>query len=304
MKGRPSGEKCMDHITERKKLKKKISIIAVLTAAALLAALLLFAVFNYHTLYVFSERHGLFCSKIRISEVTPELEYFVYGDTLGGRVRYTEDLMLVNREYPLPDEYETNITEYKDTDVYMNGEGMLSAYARLSSAVTERTGEKLYVSSDYRDAEAQTALYLEDPDTATAPGTSEHQTGLALDVYVAYYSGDGFLKSPSGRFVNSHAHEYGFIIRYPSYGEETTGIRYEPWHIRYVGAVHADIIYNNHTTLEEHVLSMQIGQWYEADGHMYSRQYLDGNRALPMPKGCQSVTISPDNTGAYVITVN
>ena len=67
----------------------------------------------------------------------------------------------------------------------------------LSAAVKDQTGNKLYVSSDFRTAEEQQVLYDEDPLTATLPGASEHQTGLALDVYVAYYAGDAFIKSPS-----------------------------------------------------------------------------------------------------------
>jgi D-alanyl-D-alanine carboxypeptidase len=136
---------------------------------------------------------------------------------------------------------------------------MIDAYAQLSGVVKELTGNKLYVSSDLRTREEQEALYREDPATATIPGASEHQSGLALDVYVAYYAGDAFLKSPSGRFVNTHAHHYGFIIRYPAYGEEITGIRFEPWHIRYVGAPHARVIYNNQLTLEEYILSFEVG---------------------------------------------
>lgn len=258
---------------------------------------------NYHKLYVFAERTGLFCSKTDINEISIELDYFPVGDTIGGRVAYTEDMMLVNTEHRLPEDYIAPVLEYKETDVYMNGEGMLQAYALLSAAVTEKTSLRLYVSSDYRSAEQQAALYLEDPNTATVPGASEHQTGLALDVYVAYYAGDGFLRSPAGRFVNSYAHEYGFIIRYPSYGEDITGIRFEPWHIRYVGKVHANLIYNNHTTLEEHILSMEIGKWYEADGALYSRQVPNEDGMLCLPKDGKTAIVSPDNTGAYIITV-
>lgn len=48
-----------------------------------------------------------------------------------------------------------------------------------------------------------------------------------------------------------HAHEYGFIIRYPKDKTDITGYEYEPWHIRYVGNPQAIYLYNNHLTLEE-----------------------------------------------------
>ena len=50
-----------------------------------------------------------------------------------------------------------------------------------------------------------------------------------------------------------HAHEYGFIIRYPKGKEGITGYRYEPWHIRYLGVDTATAIYNSGLCLEEYL---------------------------------------------------
>ncbi len=259
---------------------------------------------NWHKIYLFSETRGWFRTPISMVKEEPDgLTSFsieeLKGDT---RVSFDQSLMLVNTEFMLPEDFVPDVLEYKDTTVFMS-RPMIDAYASLSAAVKERTGNKLYVSSDLRTKDEQEALYLEDPLTATLPGASEHQTGLALDVYVAYYAGDGFLKSPSGRFVNSHAHEYGFIIRYPSYGEDKTGIRFEPWHIRYVGEPHANVIYNDHITLEEYILSFEIGEWYEIDGYFVSRQNADDGK-LYLPEGFDDCVISPDNTGCYIVTVN
>ena len=216
-------------------------------------------------------------------------------------VTVDQSLMLINKQYRLDDGFVPQVSEYNSTTVYMN-DCMIDAYAALSAAVRERTGNKLYVSSDLRTKEEQEALYRDDPLTATEAGASEHQTGLALDVYVARFSGDAFIKSSSGRFVNSHSWEYGFIIRYPAYAEDVTGIRHEPWHIRYVGHPHADVIYNNHTTLEEYVQSLEIGKWYEIDGYLVCRQSLDGGK-LTIPQSFDECIISPDNLGNYIITV-
>lgn len=75
-------------------------------------------------------------------------------------------------------------------------------------------------------------------DTQSArPGTSEHQTGLSIDV-----GGGGcgiedcFGNTAEGKWLAANAHNYGFIIRYPEGKIGITGYRYEPWHIRYVGA--------------------------------------------------------------------
>lgn len=217
-----------------------------------------------------------------------------------GSVQFNQSLLLINTEYMLPEDFVAETGEYKDTGTEMN-RCMLEAYGVLSAAVKEETGDKLYISSGIRDKEHQQRLYEEDPKTATIPGASEHETGLCLDVYVTYYAGDGFLKSEAGQFVNYSCDEYGFIIRYPSYGEKKTGIRFEPWHIRYVGFPHSEIIYNNKLTLEEYIFSLKEGVCYEAEGYLITRQRpVDGR--VCVPEGCDSYVVSPDNTGCYIIT--
>ncbi len=213
---------------------------------------------------------------------------------------FNQSLLLINTEHMLSEDFEAETAEYRDTGVEMNA-CITTAYGALSDAVKTSTGDKLYVSSGIRDRVRQQELYEEDPETATIPGASEHETGLCMDVYVAYFAGDGFLKSRAGQFVNSHCDEYGFIIRYPSYGEKKTGIRFEPWHIRYVGFPHSEIIYNNRLTLEEYIFSLEEGVCYEADGYFITRQRpVDGK--VYVPTGCDSYTVSPDNTGCYIIT--
>ncbi len=278
--------------------------IAVLLCTLILVGAVLAVVLNYHKIFLFSQTQGWFKAPVMLTETEPtECRAFSLEELLmWDNVKIDQSLMLVNTEHMLPEGFVPDVLEYKQTTVYMS-RCMIDAYASLSAAVKDKTGNKLYVSSDLRTREEQEALYLEDPLTATLPGASEHQSGLALDVYVAYYAGDGFIKSPSGRFVNSHAHEYGFIIRYPSYGEDVTGIRYEPWHIRYVGTPHANIIYNNHITLEEYIESLEVGAWYEADGYLISRQAPDDADGLRLPQDFESCTVSPDNTGCYIVTV-
>jgi D-alanyl-D-alanine carboxypeptidase len=69
------------------------------------------------------------------------------------------------------------------------------------------------------------------------PGYSEHQTGLAADV-----GGGGcdiescFATTAEGRWVAAHGPEFGYVVRYPDGAQDVTGYKYEPWHVRYVGA--------------------------------------------------------------------
>ena len=87
------------------------------------------------------------------------------------------------------------------------------------------------------------------PGKAQQPGASEHQTGLAFDVTVE--TGDGFESTPQYAWLTQHAHEYGFIQRYPANKSAITGISYEPWHYRYVGVDAATRMWQSGQTLEE-----------------------------------------------------
>ena len=284
--------------------KKKLIKILVITAAALviLTLILGFIAINADKIFVHIEKNGAFKKSIELNavEITSTTTFEeLLGDS---RVSFDQSMMLVNKRYTLPDAFEPQLSEYKSTTVYMNN-CMLDAYACLSADISRRFRQKLYVSSDFRTSDEQAALYEEDPLTATLPGASEHQTGLALDVYVARFSGDGFIKSPIGRFINRNSWKYGFIIRYPSYGEDVTGIRFEPWHIRYVGHPHADVIYNNHLTLEEYVDMLELGKWYETEDYYICRMAIPYEDEFIFPSDFTSCVISPDNTGSSIITV-
>lgn len=284
--------------------KKLLSVLPVAITSIICCFFLLLVYFTQEKTFIFIENTGVFRDDVKVERTEdPQTETVdIYKLQSRENISFNQSLMLINTEHLLEDGFIPSIAEYKDTDVFMNT-CAIDAFAALSSAVKEKFGQKLYVSSDLRGYEEQKELYESDPTTATLPGASEHQSGLALDVYAAYYAGDVFLKSPIGRFVNSHCHEYGFIIRYPSYGEEQTGIRFEPWHIRYVGAPHAGIIYGNMLTLEEYVLSFEIDTWYSCEGYLISRQ-TPKNGKLQIPTSYDSCTVSPDNTGAYIITVS
>lgn len=83
-----------------------------------------------------------------------------------------------------------------------------------------------------------------------APGTSEHETGLALDMTVP---GEPFQHTAQCKWLAAHCHEYGFIIRYTEEKEAVTGITAEPWHIRYVGIEAAEKMKLGNLCLEEYV---------------------------------------------------
>lgn len=86
------------------------------------------------------------------------------------------------------------------------------------------------------------------------PGQSEHQTGLVMDVTsesVNFQLTNEFGETKEGKWLSEHAHEFGFIIRYPKDMEHITGYIYEPWHIRYLGLEVAMEVYESGLTYEE-----------------------------------------------------
>lgn len=91
--------------------------------------------------------------------------------------------------------------------------------------------------------------------TVAAPGTSEHQTGLALDVSspsVGLELKESFSETSEGRWLKDYAPIHGFILRYPRGKENITGYAFEPWHIRYVGKSLALYLTLTGMTLEEY----------------------------------------------------
>jgi len=62
---------------------------------------------------------------------------------------------------------------------------------------------------------------------------------------------ENFGYTAEGQFIRDHAHEYGFIVRYPEGKTNLTGYAYEPWHLRYLGVPVATAIYNSGKTMEE-----------------------------------------------------
>ena len=91
--------------------------------------------------------------------------------------------------------------------------------------------------------------------TVQLPGCSEHETGLAIDITRkgVWRTDPGFADSKEFKWLEKHAHDYGFILRYPKGKESFTGVAYEPWHWRYVGVDEARKIQASNKCLEEYL---------------------------------------------------
>lgn len=97
-------------------------------------------------------------------------------------------------------------------------------------------------------------------DTYTAPDSvcpryfAERSNGCTVDLALlgvgSYINFDGL--DEEGWIVENCA-KYGFIVRYPEGKSQITGESYCPWHLRYVGRLHADIMTEKNMCLEEYI---------------------------------------------------
>ena len=175
------------------------------------------------------------------------------------------DLILVNKQNPIPDNYSVGLVELS------NGQSVSSRiYPALQEMFDAARANGIYpiIASGYRTAATQqelmdekiAAFKAEGYDDSEAiskakewvaiPGTSEHQLGLAVDI-----NGDGVSSNSDAVYtwLADNAHTFGFICRYPADKVDITGISYEPWHYRYVGVDVATEIYQQGLCLEEYL---------------------------------------------------
>lgn len=168
---------------------------------------------------------------------------------------------LVNREHPLPPDYvPSDLVEAKIPFYSAQGDPKRLLRQRAASAAaslfarSEDLGLHLTGISGYRSYQRQMQLDQGSPYVAPA-GTSEHQTGLALDVSCPAVNMElvpEFARTDEGIFLRDYAPLYGFVLRYPANKEKITGYAWEPWHIRYVTKTLALYLSLTGMTLEEY----------------------------------------------------
>lgn len=174
-------------------------------------------------------------------------------------------LLNVNKYYTLSEDYvPDNLVSISNKYAYANNsiiEEANDAYVSMWNAAKE-DGYTLIVNSSYRDYKDQEDVYesikiskgeREADKVAARPGHSEHQTGLAIDVFEINNQLTGTFKdSPVYTWLKENAHTYGYIERYPENKEYLTGYSFESWHWRYVGTEAAKIIYDENITYDEY----------------------------------------------------
>ncbi|MDE5605564.1 MAG: M15 family metallopeptidase [Eubacterium sp.] len=238
--------------------KRKAIQIGVIAAAVLLTAVVIIAVVSNES-YKEPESSAISVSSTEIASTTKE-QSSLQSD-------YTD--ILVNANNPIPDDWTVDLVELR------NGHQIdRRAYESLQKMIDDAraNGWNPLICSSYRTTAYQQKLFdnrvekmkrqgmsekeaIRDTEKWIAiPGTSEHETGLAVDIVTIENQNldKSQLNSDCQKWLMEHCYDYGFILRYPEDKEALTGIDFEPWHYRYVGYDIAQYIKNNNICLEEY----------------------------------------------------
>ncbi len=178
-------------------------------------------------------------------------------------------LILVNPAHRLPNGFEVTLADFEGGQV----DARILDICVQMFLDAEADGVSLKLVDAYRSRKRQSELYQKKVDsyiakgysrtdaekkaaTITArPDTSEHQTGLALDIVTPSYTkmNSGFANTKAYKWLLQHAHNYGFTLRYPKGKTLITKVIYEPWHWRFVGLEAAVSMKASGNCLEEYL---------------------------------------------------
>lgn len=228
-------------------------------------------------------------------------------------------LWLVNYNYNIP-----SATSYVPSDLRTAAGSSQKLRSKAADAMDQllaglkAAGHSVRLQSGYRSYSTQTYLFntrLKDRQNkgmsydeaynstrvyTAVPGTSEHQLGLAMDFSTNGTLSDNFANTSVGKWLKENSWRYGYILRYETSKISKTQIGNEPWHFRYVGTPHAQIMYEKNWCLEEYI------EFLRDNSHL---TYTIGDtiyeiyRTSDTPSGYSNVIdCSKDNLGGWIVT--
>lgn len=210
------------------------------------------------------------------SDMTGYEQYICPEDTDGY-------ITLINTYFPLDKAYvPEDLTNIRDTrSGYDKQKIRLYAAKALEAFLNEAKAEgvtNVSVTSGYRSYSLQSYLfnqrlqqfsslgkegaYAAAAKIVNPPGSSEHQSGLCVDMHNLTAADVKFAATKEAQWLADNCWKFGFILRYPEDKVEVTGISFEPWHFRYVGFYHAAVMKELGMCLEEYTVHLdEIGYY-------------------------------------------
>ncbi len=236
--------------------------------------------------------------------------------------------LLINRENALPKGYvPKNMATINKSKMSVASNDLkllpvpLEALYQLNAAAKKDNAMGLFVHQAYRSESFQNTLFqrrlekfkktektyeeaFEKTQQMVAyPGKSEHQAGLALDVYSTKGpSAETFFGTNDQKWLEKNCYKFGYVVRYPDGKTNITKIIYEPWHIRYVGIPLATYLYNNKLCLEEFYTKLDKDKVIETDKYIFKK--LTSKQKVYINKTMKNTTeLEEIKSGEYLLTV-
>lgn len=237
--------------------------------------------------------------------------------------------MLVNEDSPLAEDYfPDNLVAVDSGKIKPEAPGIMlqsisakALYSMMDAAARDNVKD-FVLNSAYRSKSSQKAIFdynlsvfkkssktfdealRRTHQLVAAPGYSEHQTGLALDIFSA--SGrhrTDFKGTKEQLWLESNAYKYGFIIRYNKNKTRQTGATYEPWHFRFTGPPLSNYLYENDLCLEEFYEKIFSGRVLEGTNCIFM-QICKGQKVFSDSLLYPKLTLEPVSSGVLLLTVD
>ncbi len=223
-------------------------------------------------------------------------------------VEASNELRLVNQQHSISQRMMPRDTvTLSATDTFLTAREITvdpTIVAPLQAMMQQAKSEGLQhfiINSGYRSISEQKELFQQyGKQRAQRAKQSEHHTGLAIDIG----STNGAMgDSPEGTWLQQHAWEYGFVMRYPAHKTAITNIQFEPWHIRYVGLPHSLIMRDYDFVLEEYIQYLQDHDSLTYGNYTVQRMTKSGYREFSKDRDPHTFTASHDGTGHIIVTM-
>lgn len=244
------------------------------------------------------------------------------------------ELILVSNvyEYVFPEKESVTVIYGKKSSSYKLSSSLIKLESRVITALSsmldafvEKGGKSdVIVTGAYRSYDEQKEKYEayaekhgeQKAEGAVAkPGSSDHHTGLGVDLKV--YNDEGKMlsldDSSDYNWIGENCHKYGFILRFPANKKDITNITYtDSRYYRYVGIPHAEIMTYMDLCVEEYVMYLKDYpfdgehlKFTSESGKKYEIYYQDAVSSdipvINVPSNA-SYAVSGNNIDGFIIT--
>ncbi len=223
-------------------------------------------------------------------------------------VTYTEGLFVLNDRHFVQNEDPSALLVTETIDGYGEvtlAKGAHAPLAALLSAAENETGTRFILGDSYIATPDASRDRGDDCYLVAYHDTSEHAFGLGIDLLIDGVDTHRYMTHDLAKWLQDNAWKYGFAVRFPFLEAEWTGVSFQPWHIRYVGEVHAAYLYAHRLSIEEYLGTVfDDGRYY-----LWDMTRMDGTtvtyviyrqrayeKTVYIPTNLTDVEISFDNT--------